>query len=80
MKQIILVLASFIIAISAGSQANGADTILTATEVNALFSDKTMTVITTGYKKKSEKEPFKVHTSNIGAARGFGKYPVKVVS
>lgn len=72
MKHIAVVLALFIIVISAGNQASGADTVLTAAEVNKLFSDKTMTIMSTRSKKKGGTEqPFKAHTSSMGSVRAL---------
>lgn len=69
MKNFILLIAAGIMIISVGSQAYGADKILTPAEVTSLFSDKTMTAVSLGHKDKNREKPFKVFTSGMGAVR-----------
>lgn len=55
--------------ISLGSQANGADKILSPAEITQLFTDKTMTAVVMGRRGNDREKPFKVFTSAMGAVR-----------
>lgn len=71
MKYLSMIFAAGIVLVSITPLSTMAETLLTASQVQELFADKTMTV-TNGRpddKKGGHEEPFKVYTSNMGIAK-----------